>query len=82
MVPISSTPNNIAPASMPSPMLDGQKGSLMSTAANQIVPTHQQQDAIKLSVIIERAVQTAYHELIVLAELLPRKPDVERKVHI
>ena len=35
---------------------------------------------MKLSLIIERAVQSAYHELIVLAELLPRKPDVERKV--
>ena len=85
IVPTSSTPNSIAATtSMPSPMLDNQKNSSMvmssSAAANQIVANHQQQDAIKLSVIIERAVQTAYHELIILAELLPRKPDVERKV--
>ena len=39
-----------------------------------------QQETVKLSLIIERAIQTAYHELMVLTELLPRKPDVERKV--
>ncbi|XP_075263197.1 mediator of RNA polymerase II transcription subunit 14-like isoform X2 [Convolutriloba macropyga] len=41
-----------------------------------------QQETVKLSLIIERAIQTAYHELMVLTELLPRKPDVERKVEL
>uniref|UniRef100_A0A146LY05 Mediator of RNA polymerase II transcription subunit 14 n=4 Tax=Lygus hesperus TaxID=30085 RepID=A0A146LY05_LYGHE len=38
--------------------------------------------SISLAVLIEFIVQRTYHELTVLAELLPRKTDMERKVEI
>ena len=37
---------------------------------------------ISLSVLIDFMVQRAYHDLVVLGELLPRKTDMERKVEI
>ncbi|KAF6197335.1 hypothetical protein GE061_020309 [Apolygus lucorum] len=38
--------------------------------------------SISLAVLIEFIVQRTYHELTVLAELLPRKTDMERKIEI
>ncbi|XP_065344128.1 mediator of RNA polymerase II transcription subunit 14 isoform X2 [Cloeon dipterum] len=38
--------------------------------------------SVSLSMLIDFMVQRTYHELTVLAELLPRKTDVERKVEI
>lgn len=38
--------------------------------------------SLSLSVLIDFIVQRTYHELTVLAELLPRKPDMERKIEI
>ena len=51
-----------------------------------LVPVHQQQQVgggqVSLSVLIEMMVQKIYHELTILAELLPRKTDMDRKVEI
>ena len=47
------------------------------------VVAHQSQGQpghISLSVLIDMIVQRSYHELTILAELLPRKTDMERKV--
>ena len=49
--------------------------------AGQIQPQNQQPQ-VSLSVLIEYLVQKVYHELNVMAELLPRKTDMERKVMI
>ena len=37
---------------------------------------------ISLSMLLDFFIQRAYHELMVLGELLPRKTDMERKVNI
>ncbi|XP_035248987.1 mediator of RNA polymerase II transcription subunit 14 isoform X1 [Anguilla anguilla] len=37
---------------------------------------------VRLSLLIEFLLQRTYHEITLLAELLPRKPDMERKVDI
>lgn len=50
-----------------------------------LVPVQQQQvggGQVSLSVLIEMMVQKIYHELTILAELLPRKTDMERKIEI
>ena len=51
-----------------------------------LVPVHQQQQVgggqVSLSILIEMMVQKIYHELTILAELLPRKTDMDRKVEI
>ena len=50
-----------------------------------LVPLHQQQAGggqVSLSFLIEMMVQKIYHELTILAELLPRKTDMERKEEI
>merc|ERR1719266_3216886 len=51
-----------------------------------LVPVQQQQQPgggqVSLSVLIEMMVQKIYHELTILAELLPRKTDMERKIEI
>jgi mediator of RNA polymerase II transcription subunit 14 len=47
------------------------------------VQQHQQQPGhVSLSVLIDMIVQRTYHELTILAELLPRKTDMERKIEI
>ena len=38
--------------------------------------------SISLAILIDFIVQRTYHELSVLAELLPRKTDMERKIEI
>ncbi len=44
---------------------------------------HQHQPGhVSLSVLIDMMVQRTYHELTILAELLPRKTDMERKIEI
>lgn len=45
-------------------------------------PSQHQPGQISLSVLIDMIVQRTYHELTILAELLPRKTDMERKVEI
>ena len=47
-------------------------------------PTHQGPGPgqVSLSVLVELIVQRTYHELTILAELLPRKTDMERKIEI
>ena len=50
-----------------------------------LVPVHQQQAGggqVSLSFLIEMMVQKIYHELTILAELLPRKTDMDRKIEI
>eukprot|EP00095_Tigriopus_kingsejongensis_P000369 maker-scaffold319_size207808-snap-gene-0.23 protein:Tk00369 transcript:maker-scaffold319_size207808-snap-gene-0.23-mRNA-1 annotation:"GL22501" len=46
-----------------------------------LVPTHHA-NQVSLSQLIEFIVQRSYHDLTVLAELLPRKTDMERKIEI
>lgn len=47
----------------------------------QAVATNNNQGgSIALSTLIDFIVQRTYHDLIVLAELLPRKTDMERKM--
>ena len=46
----------------------------------ETVPHHQPGGQISLSVLINMIVQRSYHEITILAELLPRKTDMERKV--
>jgi mediator of RNA polymerase II transcription subunit 14 len=47
----------------------------------QALATNNNQGAsIPLSTLIDFIVQRTYHDLIVLAELLPRKTDMERKI--
>ncbi|XP_067950998.1 mediator of RNA polymerase II transcription subunit 14-like [Watersipora subatra] len=48
----------------------------------QMVPNGAQQGNIALSTVIDFSLQKAYHELMVLSELLPRKTDMERKMEI
>ena len=59
------------------------EGSLV-VSGGMMAPEQQQQQAgqVSLSVLIEMIVQRTYHELSILAELLPRKTDMERKIEI
>ena len=41
-----------------------------------------QPGTVQLSTLIESILQKTYHDLTVLAELLPRKTDMERKIEI
>ena len=50
--------------------------------AQTVQQTASNQPQVSLSLLIEYLVQKVYHELNVLAELLPRKTDMERKVMI
>ena len=50
--------------------------------AQNVQQTASNQPQVSLSLLIEYLVQKVYHELNVLAELLPRKTDMERKVMI
>ena len=43
---------------------------------------HHQPGQVSRSVLIDMIVQRTYHELTILAELLPRKTDMERKIEI
>ena len=54
--------------------------SALATAPQQLAPTGPPQ--VSLALLIEFIVQRTYHDLTVLAELLPRKTDTERKIEI
>ena len=58
--------------------------SVNSPAQNALQPVNaaSNQPQVSLSLLIEYLVQKVYHDLNVLAELLPRKTDMERKVMI
>jgi mediator of RNA polymerase II transcription subunit 14 len=57
----------------------GQNNQMMAVMPQQ----QQQQPQVSLNLLIEFLVQRIYHELVVeLAELMPRKTDMERKVSI
>ena len=60
------------------------EGGLLSLPLQQGAQEQQQQQPgqVSLSVLIEMIVQRTYHELSILAELLPRKTDMERKIEI
>ena len=47
---------------------------------NQVALPSNQGGSISLSMLIDFIVQRTYHDLTVLAELLPRKTDMERKI--
>lgn len=48
---------------------------------NQVaIPPNNQGGSISLSMLIDFIVQRTYHDITVLAELLPRKTDMERKI--
>jgi mediator of RNA polymerase II transcription subunit 14 len=57
-------------------------GMMLEQQQQQLTQHHQQPGHISLSVLIDMIVQRTYHELTILAELLPRKTDMERKVEI
>ncbi|XP_050538100.1 mediator of RNA polymerase II transcription subunit 14 [Daktulosphaira vitifoliae] len=59
---------------MPPIPLEGNQPSM----SNGLPP----EGSLSLSVLIDFIVQRTYHELTVLAELLPRKADMERKIEI
>ena len=79
-------PGAMEPMSSMMPMTSpAAAGSSASNAGGQMVPVQNQAPStnqVSLSVLIEYLVQRVYHELNVLAELLPRKTDMERKVMI
>lgn len=50
--------------------------------ANAVPQEGNRGGSISLGVLIDLIVQRTYHELSVLAELLPRKTDMERKIEI
>lgn len=49
---------------------------------NAVVPASSSANQVPLAQLIEFIVQRSYHDLSVLAELLPRKTDMERKIEI
>lgn len=54
----------------------------MAEFSNSKVDTSNMTNRVSLEKLIELGVQRTYHELTVLAELLPRKTDLERKIEI
>lgn len=68
----------MAPIPQPSP-LEGQQMALMPVGQGG-GPSGG--GSISLSLLIDFIIQRTYHELTVLAELLPRKTDMERKIEI
>ena len=64
---------------MSPPMVEVPQGGM------ELVQVQQQQaggQMMSLSVLIDMLVQRTYHDLTILAELLPRKTDMERKIEI
>lgn len=51
-----------------------------NTQSQALATNNNQGGSIQLSVLIDFIVQRTYHDLVVLAELLPRKTDMERKI--
>lgn len=49
---------------------------------NNMIQEGSKSGSISLSLLIDWIIQRSYHELTVLAELLPRKTDMERKIEI
>lgn len=79
---MSHSPYSQGPVAMETSLVSPgmqRDGNLGVMALNQPLPSHQQ---VSLSVLIEFLVQRIYHDLTVLAELLPRKTDMERKLEI
>lgn len=75
----------------PMPPVDGQMAAVGGLAASATAQQQQQQQqsppsapggSISLAVLVDFIIQRTYHELTVLAELLPRKTDMERKIEI
>ena len=58
------------------------EGPVAAAAPLLMAGEHQPGGQVSLSVLIEMIVQRTYHELSILAELLPRKTDMERKIEI
>ena len=69
-----------------SPVVAAPVDPLAPPGGLDLMPVQQQQQPgggqVSLSVLIEMMVQKIYHELTILAELLPRKTDMERKIEI
>lgn len=65
----------MAPIPQPSPLESHQMAGAM-------VANNAGGGSISLAILIDFIVQRTYHELSVLAELLPRKTDMERKIEI
>uniref|UniRef100_A0A4W4HCC3 Mediator of RNA polymerase II transcription subunit 14 n=1 Tax=Electrophorus electricus TaxID=8005 RepID=A0A4W4HCC3_ELEEL len=68
------------------PVQIGSDGQLVPvggpTSAPQPPPGAPATQGVRLSVLIEFLLQRTYHEITLLAELLPRKTDMERKIEI
>lgn len=53
---------------------------IVSQNSQALALNNNQGGSIPLSMLIDYIVQRTYHDLVVLAELLPRKTDMERKI--
>ncbi|CAG7734428.1 unnamed protein product [Allacma fusca] len=78
----------LSPGHSGPPGLGNMDRTPLTPMSMSLVPTGQQQqmgppaNSISLALLIDFIVQRTYHELTVLAELLPRKTDMERKQEI
>lgn len=61
---------------MPPVEIMSQNSQALAPAGNN----NNQGGSIQLSLLIDFIVQRTYHDLVVLAELLPRKTDMEKKI--
>lgn len=61
---------------MPPVEIMSQNSQALAPAGNN----NNQGGSIQLSMLIDFIVQRTYHDLVVLAELLPRKTDMEKKI--
>lgn len=64
------------------PVQIGAEGQLVPVATPQPPAGAATTQGVRLSVLIEFLLQRTYHEITLLAELLPRKTDMERKIEI
>ncbi|TRY59331.1 hypothetical protein DNTS_033558 [Danionella cerebrum] len=68
------------------PVQIGSDGQLVPaggpTSTPQLPPGAPATQGVRLSLLIEYLLQRTYHEITLLAELLPRKTDMERKIEI
>ena len=70
----------MTPTPQPSPLESQQMAGGVGNSA--LVASSSAPNSISLAVLIDFIIQRTYHELTVLAELLPRKTDMERKIEV
>ena len=75
-------PGHLMPVNSPANGPGSNPGAGVNAVVQQPATAASNQPQVSLSLLIEYLVQKIYHDLNVLAELLPRKTDMERKVMI